>query len=88
LSNVGGIEVKPLQGFETCCGGAGIYNLIHPDISRDILAEKVENIRRSGADAVATGNPGCIMQIKAGLTSAGLDTDVLHPVDLLDALYS
>jgi glycolate oxidase iron-sulfur subunit len=87
MSRISGVELVPLRGSETCCGGAGIYNLQHFEMSRDILKEKIESIRASGADAVASANPGCIMQIGAGLMLAGEQLGVAHPVELLDAAY-
>jgi glycolate oxidase iron-sulfur subunit len=88
LQSIFGLELTPLKGFEVCCGGAGIYNLQHPELSADILRDKIENIRESGADTVATANPGCIMQIGAGALLDGLKVDVIHPVELLDAAYT
>jgi glycolate oxidase iron-sulfur subunit len=88
LNAVPGIRLLPLRGFESCCGGAGIYNLQHPDLSGEILGEKIESIRESGAATVATANPGCIMQIGAGALLGGLAVDVVHPVELLDAAYA
>ena len=85
LRSIPGLEIVPLSGYETCCGGAGIYNLQHPELSSDILSAKIDAIRASGADVVATGNPGCIMQIGAGLLLEGLSVDVLHPIELADA---
>lgn len=87
LRKIPGIKLVPLRGFETCCGGAGIYNLQHEELSADILADKIASIKESGADMVATGNPGCIMQIGAGALLNGLKVDVVHPIDLLDAAY-
>jgi glycolate oxidase iron-sulfur subunit len=88
LLAIPGLKLAPLKGFESCCGGAGIYNLQHPELSADILQDKIENIRESGADTVATANPGCIMQIGAGALLGDLKVDVIHPVELLDAAYS
>jgi glycolate oxidase iron-sulfur subunit len=88
LLKIPGLELVPLKGFESCCGGAGIYNLQHSELSADILRDKIENIRESGADTVATANPGCIMQIGAGALLDNLKVDVIHPVELLDAAYS
>ena len=88
LQAIPGLTVVPLKGFESCCGGAGIYNLQHPELSAQILRDKIESIRESGADTVATANPGCIMQIGAGVLLSNLKTDVAHPVELLDAAYS
>lgn len=78
-----GIEMEPLPSSSDCCGGAGLYNLFHTALSGRILERKVEEIRAGGYDAVATGNPGCIMQIGAGLRAAGLTIPVVHPVELL-----
>jgi len=88
LKAIPGLQLVPLRGSENCCGGAGIYNLQHPELSGDILADKLASIRESGADTVATANPGCIMQIGAGALINGLDVEVIHPVELLDAAYS
>jgi glycolate oxidase iron-sulfur subunit len=82
-----GITLVPLRGFESCCGGAGIYNLQHAELSSEILNDKIAGIRDSGADTVATANPGCIMQLGAGVLLSGLKVDVVHPIDLLDAAY-
>lgn len=78
----------PLEGSERCCGGAGIYNLLEPELSREVLAEKLANIKASGAQILATGNPGCQMQIGAGASLAGMKLRVCHPVELLDESYS
>lgn len=88
LRAIPGLELVPLAGAETCCGGAGIYNLQHPDLSAEILSGKIESIRATGADTIATANPGCIMQIGAGLLLEGTGIDVVHPIELLDAAYS
>ncbi|HKV38231.1 MAG TPA: heterodisulfide reductase-related iron-sulfur binding cluster [Blastocatellia bacterium] len=88
LKSIPGIEMAPLAGFETCCGGAGIYNLLNPEMSAEILRQKVESIRATGAAAVITGNPGCQMQIGAGLLVNRLPVAVIHPIELLDAAYS
>jgi glycolate oxidase iron-sulfur subunit len=85
LKSIPGVEIIPLPGYESCCGGAGIYNLQHAELSSNILSAKIAAIRASGADVVATGNPGCIMQIGAGVLLEGLKVDVLHPIELLDA---
>jgi glycolate oxidase iron-sulfur subunit len=87
LQAIPGLQYRPLAGAENCCGGAGIYNLQHPELSAEILSGKLENIKRTGADLVATANPGCIMQIGAGARLAGLSVSVVHPVELLDAAY-
>jgi glycolate oxidase iron-sulfur subunit len=82
------ISLVPLEGSERCCGGAGIYNLLEPDLSSSVLAEKLANIQATHANTLATGNPGCQMQIGAGALLAGIQLTVCHPVELLDDAYS
>jgi glycolate oxidase iron-sulfur subunit len=88
LRAIPNLELVPLEGAEHCCGAAGIYNLIEPDTSNAVLAPKLRNIEATGAELVATGNPGCLMQIGAGLRRAGIAARVVHPVELLDRAYS
>lgn len=87
LEAVPALELSLLEGADECCGGAGIYGITHPELGGRIGSDKVEAVRRSGAKLVVTGNPGCIMQIGAGVRLAGLDVEVLHPVELLDESY-
>jgi glycolate oxidase iron-sulfur subunit len=77
----------PLEGCERCCGGAGLYNLLQPEMSQSVLKEKLAHIKESGAETLATGNPGCQMQIGAGAQLAGIRLRVCHPVELLDESY-
>jgi glycolate oxidase iron-sulfur subunit len=88
LAAVGDLDLRPLEGYEHCCGAAGIYNLIEPETSAAVLAPKLEAIDASGAAVVLTGNPGCLMQIGAGLRQRGSAARVAHPVDVLDAAYA
>jgi glycolate oxidase iron-sulfur subunit len=88
LKSIPGVELVPLAESEMCCGSAGIYNLVEPETSDLVLQRKLKNIEASGATLVATGNPGCFMQIGAGLLRAGSKVAVVHPVDLLDESYS
>jgi glycolate oxidase iron-sulfur subunit len=81
------LNFAPLKDSDVCCGGAGVYNLLEPELSEQILADKIRNIEQSGATVVATGNPGCHMQIAAGAKLAGLNLRVCHPVELLDESY-
>ena len=76
-----------LSGSDVCCGGAGVYNLLEPELSKQVLEEKIKNVEQSGATVLATGNPGCHMQIAAGARLAGLRLRVCHPVELLDESY-
>ncbi|MHB1862219.1 MAG: (Fe-S)-binding protein [Gemmatimonadaceae bacterium] len=88
LAAVGGLDVVPLTDADQCCGGAGMYGLLQPAISAAVLAPKLRNISDTGAEYVATGNPGCLMQIGAGMKRAGIPARAIHPVDLLDAAYA
>jgi len=81
------LNLAPLTDSDVCCGGAGVYNLLEPELSEQILDEKLRNIEQSGAAVLATGNPGCHMQIAAGARLSGLALRVVHPVELLDESY-
>lgn len=70
-----------------CCGSAGSYTLVQPEMSRAVLAPKIDSLRRAAPDVVATGNPGCLMQLGAGLRAAGIPAAARHPVELLDESY-
>ncbi len=87
LDAVPDLEVLPLAGAEECCGGAGIYGLTHPRLGGWIGADKVRSVLDSGAAALVTGNPGCMMQIGAGLRLSGSRVPVLHLVEILDESY-
>lgn len=88
LQAIPDLELVPLADSDQCCGSAGIYNLVQPDVSHAVLQPKLGNIRTTGARYVATGNPGCLMQIGAGLARTGSSVRAVHPIDLLDASYA
>lgn len=83
LADLPGLTLVGLDEADACCGSAGLYSLLQPALSQAVLLRKVEAVRRSGADVVATGNPGCLLQIRAGVRAAGLAVEVVHPVELL-----
>lgn len=87
LDAVADLRVAPLPSSDRCCGGAGVYNLSRPRLSDAVLAEKLAEIQRTECDWVLTGNPGCIMQIGAGLREIPSMVPVLHPVELLDRAF-
>lgn len=87
LRAIPGLEFVHLEGSDRCCGGAGVYNLLERQLSEDILQDKLSHIRETGAEILATGNPGCHMQIGAGARLAGEALRVCHPVELLDESY-
>ena len=81
------LVVLPLRDEEECCGGAGIYGITHAELGAKIGADKVSAVLATGAEIVATGNPGCMMQIGAGLLLEGSEVVARHPVELLDESY-
>ena len=87
LDAIPGLVRLPLAKHDECCGGAGVYGITHPELGGAIGKDKVMAILETGADVVATGNPGCMMQIGAGLRIEGARVDVVHPVELLDLSY-
>ena len=88
LNAVPGLTVVPLQRADECCGGAGIYGLTHPELGDRIGSDKVDDVMDAGASVVCTGNPGCMMQIGAGLRMRGSRIGVAHPVEVLDLSYA
>jgi glycolate oxidase iron-sulfur subunit len=88
LAQVPGLELIPLAESDVCCGSAGPYSLVEPEMAARLLKRKVRHIRETGADMVISGNPGCNLQIASGLREEGLDKiEVLHTVDVLDRAY-
>jgi glycolate oxidase iron-sulfur subunit len=87
LSAVDGVDVRLVPGADECCGGAGIYGMTHPDLGGRIGGDKVAAVRSVGADVACTPNPGCMMQIGAGLRLEGVSGSVVHPIEILDESY-
>jgi glycolate oxidase iron-sulfur subunit len=83
LKAIPGIEFVEVEGADQCCGSAGIYNIVQNDLSMAILDAKMEQLRKAGVDILATGNPGCMFQFRYGARRAGLQIEVVHPVELL-----
>ena len=81
------LELVPVAGASECCGSAGLFTLLEPEMSRAVLKTKLEHIRAAAPQVVATGNPGCIMQLGAGLAATRIPARVRHPVELLDDSY-
>ena len=84
LGQIPDLRMVELPESDVCCGSAGVYNLLQPGMATDLLQRKVERIRETGAEFVAAGNIGCLLQISLGLRQAGLPTRAVHPVELLD----
>jgi glycolate oxidase iron-sulfur subunit len=87
LRAVPGIELRLTADSAQCCGSAGLYGLLQPELSRAVLAPKLARLVEDPPDVLATGNPGCVMQLGAGLRAARARIRVEHPVEVLDASY-
>jgi len=83
LGRIPDLRLVPLADSELCCGSAGVFNLLEPEMADRLLALKIARIAETGARTVVTGNPGCLMQIARGARERGLDLAVVHPVTLL-----
>ncbi|MGR4065124.1 MAG: (Fe-S)-binding protein [Vulcanimicrobiaceae bacterium] len=88
LNKIPGLRLVEMNESSVCCGSAGVYNLTQPDMAGRLQRRKVDNIRQTGAGIVATANPGCAMQVAAGLRADGSDARVAHVVELLDEAYA
>lgn len=87
LKQIEGAELMPLNEAEHCCGSAGIYNLMHTELSMKVLDRKMENVGETGADLLVTTNPGCLLQIEKGLRDQGSTMKACHLVELLDEAF-
>ncbi len=87
LQRIPGLELVDLKESDWCCGSAGIYNITNQEMAGQLLERKMGHIEQTRAQVVATGNPGCMMQIAYGARQRNLPIEVLHPVQLLDQAY-
>jgi glycolate oxidase iron-sulfur subunit len=87
LAQVPGLELRELAHPDRCCGSAGLYMLTQPAMSRRLLEDTMAEVRATGATTIATANPGCMLQLEAGVRRAGLRAEVRHVVELLDESY-
>ena len=86
LAGIPQLEVAEIPEGSLCCGSAGVYNLLEPDTANQLGDRKVENLLTTGAQAVLSANPGCLLQLMNGLRRRGLKTmPAFHMVELLDA---
>lgn len=83
LQAIPGLRLVELPESDLCCGSAGVYNLMEPEIAGQLLARKLDRIAATGAEVVATGNPGCLLQLRQGFAARGLTVRAHHPVELL-----
>lgn len=87
LEAVPGLTFREMPLADLCCGSAGIYNVVENAMSMQILATKMEHVNRTGAEVIATANPGCMLQLRAGARLHGRGQRVVHVVELLDEAY-
>jgi glycolate oxidase iron-sulfur subunit len=84
LHAIPGITLTEMAGSDRCCGSAGIYNILQPEMADVLLREKMEAIRATGAETVVAPNPGCMMQLRYGAQRFGVPVRVMHLLDLID----
>jgi len=87
LKSIPGVKLVELPEASWCCGSAGVYNITQPEMADDLLRRKVGHIKTTGANVVATGNPGCLLQVQNGCAREGMAVRVAHPVTLLAEAY-
>jgi len=85
LRAIPGLELIELPESNWCCGSAGIYNITQPEMAEKLLDRKLTNLRGTGATVVASANPGCTVQLEAGLRKRRMPLQVVHPVSMLAA---
>jgi glycolate oxidase iron-sulfur subunit len=88
LAAIPGLTLVELEEADTCCGSAGTYNLTAPDMAARLLARKLDRIAATGAEVVAAANPGCQLQLRAGIAARRLPIEVHHPLELLAAAHA
>ena len=87
LRAIPGLTLREMPLADLCCGSAGIYNVLHTDLSMKILEKKMANVETADAQIIATANPGCMLQLAAGVKKWGNGERVVHVVELLDEAY-
>jgi len=87
LAAIPGLELIELKEAEICCGSAGVYNVVHNEMADQLLANKMRRIAETRAELVLTANPGCLLQLRAGVKREGNHRRVLHVIELLDEAY-
>ena len=85
LARIPGLEVVEPAEQDLCCGSAGIYNVVQPDAARELGDRKAGHVLATGAQAYASANPGCLVQVSQALRRAKQPLPALHPVELIDA---
>ena len=87
LRSIPGLELKEMALSDLCCGSAGIYNVVHTNMALALLRKKMDSVNATGAPAIVTANPGCMLQLRAGVRKFGRGQRVAHVVEILDEAY-
>ena len=87
LAQIPGVTFRELPYSEICCGSAGVYNVVQDEMAAALIERKMENANSTGAEIIATANPGCMLQLRAGVAKHGKGQKVMHVVELLDESY-
>jgi glycolate oxidase iron-sulfur subunit len=87
LASIPGLELREMQLSDLCCGSAGIYNVVHTGMAMALLKKKMDNVNATGASMIAASNPGCMLQLRAGVQKFGQGQRVAHVVEILDEAY-
>jgi len=87
LASVPGLELREMQLSDLCCGSAGIYNVVHTGMAMALLEQKMASVNATGAEVIVTANPGCMLQLAAGVKKFGRGQRVAHVVEILDEAY-
>lgn len=88
LEAIPGLKLREMDASDRCCGSAGIYNLTHPQMSQELLQDKMKRISQTGSEAVVAPNPGCMLQLQYGARRYGPSVNVFHLMDLLERAYA
>ena len=84
LRKISGVKLKEPIDAALCCGSAGVYNMLQPEVADELGQQKVDNLLNTGAALIASANPGCSLQIKKHLELKGKEITLMHPIELLD----
>jgi glycolate oxidase iron-sulfur subunit len=84
MKAIPGLKLIEMPLSDLCCGSAGIYNVTETELAMQLLRGKMEAVNSTGAEIIATANPGCILQLRAGVQRHGHGQEVLHVIELLD----
>jgi glycolate oxidase iron-sulfur subunit len=87
LAAIPGLQLREMRGADICCGSAGIYNVVQNEMAMQILGSKMKSVNATDASVIATANPGCMLQLQAGVRMQGKEQKVVHVVELLDRAY-